>query len=170
MDRSEHEKTFHNWIANHSGLLFKVVRSFALASHDQDDLFQQISLQIWQSIPSYSDDVAVTTWLYRVAFYAANTWKRKENSRHRRTNLLGDADAVLLQPKTPVDPRLESLFKQLAELPELDRALVLMQLDGFSYREMAEVLGISQSNVGVRITRVKKSLSEKLTRGESHEV
>ena len=78
MSRSERERIFDDWMADHSGLLFKVVRAFASTPHDREDLFQQIALQLWQSIPRYTTEVTLTTWIYRVAFYAATGWKRKE--------------------------------------------------------------------------------------------
>ena len=169
MNHAERERIFDAWIANHSGLLFKVVRAFADTLHDREDLFQQVALQLWQSIPRYTEQVAVTTWIYRVAFYTANGWTRTENRRRGRTNLLADADAVLNEATKPPDRRLEALFQQLARLNEIDRSISLMLLDGLSYREISGVLGISESNVGVRIHRIKKTLAQSLT-GDSHEV
>ena len=166
MNLKEREHIFDEWMANHRGLLFKVIRAFGSTSADQEDLFQHIALQLWQSIPRYTDQVAITTWMYRVAFDAANGWKRKEIQRHGRVDLLGDTDTVLVQPANPVDPRLDSLFEQIAKLSEIDRSLSLMLLDGFSYREMSDVLGITEGNVGVRINRIKKRLAQKLI-GES---
>jgi RNA polymerase sigma-70 factor, ECF subfamily len=168
MSRSEQQRVFDNWMALHSGILFKAVRAFATSHHDREDLFQQIALQLWQSIPRYTNRVAVTTWIYRVAFYTANGWKRKEVRRSGRTDLLGDADAILVQPIKPADARLDALFDQLATLNGADRSLALMLLDGLSYRDMSAVLGITESNVGVRVSRIKKKLTQSLKGDDEH--
>lgn len=170
MDDSERNQIFESWLDDHSDLLFKIVRTFAASSHDQDDLFQHIALQLWKSIPTYTGQVAVTTWMYRVAFFAATGWSRKEKNR-RRIGLLGEADRVLVQVSKPTDdPRLETLFTQIYKLSEVDRPLALMLMDGFNYREMAEVLGITENNVGVRIGRIKKRLMRTFSKEIKHEI
>lgn len=170
MDDSERNQIFDSWLDDHTGLLFKIVRTFAASSHDQDDLFQQIALQLWKSIPTYTGQVAVTTWMYRVAFFTATGWTRKEKHR-RRIGLLGDADRVLVQVSKPAkDDRLDALFTQITSMSEVDRALALMVLDGLNYREMAEVLGITENNVGVRISRIKKRLICSLSKESNHEI
>ncbi|MEM6688862.1 MAG: sigma-70 family RNA polymerase sigma factor [Planctomycetota bacterium] len=166
MHEREKRRVFENWIARHEGLLFKVVRTFSDSPHDRDDLFQQIALQLWKSIPSYSSRVAETTWIYRVAFYAATAWSRKERNR-QRVNLLGDDDRVLAQVDRSIDNRLDALLDQIAALPDVDRSLALMLLDGLSYRSMAQVLGISESHVGVRIHRIKKQLIQGISREDT---
>ncbi|MEM9365191.1 MAG: sigma-70 family RNA polymerase sigma factor [Planctomycetota bacterium] len=158
MDENERRQLFDQWMTDHVGLLFKVVRSFAESVQDREDLFQQIAIQLWTSLSTYNGSVAATTWIYRVAFYTAHGWRRKENVRTTKTNLLGERDASVVRESEPVDGRLLDLLDHIRELEEIDRSIALMLLDGLSYREMSELLGISESNVGVRIHRIKKRL------------
>lgn len=77
MDEDKQKQTFDDWLAQHRGLIFKVVRAYAFTPPDQDDLFQEITTQIWSSIPQFRGNSAVTTWLYRVAWNTALAWLRK---------------------------------------------------------------------------------------------
>jgi len=161
MNTQEQEDRLNVWLGCHKGLLLKVARSFAPHSNDRDDLLQEIVLQLWKSIPQKPDQVAESTWIYRVALYTAISWSRKESKRQQRRRELPPEEIV---DETDADPRVEWLYEKISELDPIDRSLTLLLLDGFSYREMAETLGISESNVGVRISRLKKQLTAKLER------
>lgn len=162
-----------DWLTRHRGLLLKVTRSFARSSHDQGDLFQEIALQVWKSIPAYRPVVKETTWIYRVALYTAISWNRKER---RRTESIQELDLErILADKSAdasadTDPRVEWLYDKIAAMEPVDRSLALLLLDGFSYREMAEALGISEGNVGVRINRIKKRLAAQLKREDNDDI
>jgi RNA polymerase sigma-70 factor (ECF subfamily) len=164
---NEQETQFRQWLDEHAGLLFKVVRSFAAAPPDSDDLLQEILLQVWLSLPSFRRESKATTWLYRVALNTAMVWKRRESKhRDRRRALPIEIEFVDHRP-APVEAheereKLERLYEVVRALPPADRALVLLYLDGLSYSDMAEVIGISESNVGVRLNRIKKVLSDKV--------
>jgi len=160
---ADHELRFRQWLGEHTGLLLKVVRSFAEAPADQDDLFQEILLQVWLSLPNFRDDSKPTTWLYRVAFNTALAWKRTEKKRWRRQGSLSIPD-VAAPSVTSADAErndriVEQLYAAISALPPAKRALVVLYLDGFSYREIADVVGISESNVGVSLNRIKKQLA-----------
>jgi len=161
MDEAEQKRVFEEWLESHKGLLFKVVRAYAVTRQDQDDLFQEITTQVWRSIPGFRGDSAVTTWIYRVALNTAISWTHKER-RHRdgKQPLDGSEFAVLLAAPA-VDPRIEWLYEQIRQLNEVDRSLTLLLLDGFSYKEMAAMLGITESYVGVKINRIKAQLTSK---------
>jgi RNA polymerase sigma-70 factor, ECF subfamily len=160
---ANHELQFRQWLSEHKGLLVKVVRSFAEGPADQDDLFQEILLQVWLSLPSFRHDAKPTTWLYRVAFNTALAWKRGEKKRWRRQDSLSIADVAA--PGVPAaeaernERLVDQLYAAIHALPPAKRALIVLYLDGFSYREIAEVVGISESNVGVSLNRIKKELS-----------
>lgn len=161
MTEGEQKRIFDQWLNNHKGLLFKVVRAYAFNAYDQDDLFQEISVQIWNSIRKYRGESGVATWIYRVALYTAIAWSRREKKHHEGRQPLTEAELTLTETPKYKDSRLEWLYEQIWKLNEIDRSLTLLLLDGFSYREMAEILGISESNVGVKINRIKKRLTQK---------
>jgi RNA polymerase sigma-70 factor (ECF subfamily) len=167
---ADHELQFRQWLGEHTGLLLKVVRSFAEAPADQDDLFQEILLQVWLSLPNFRDDSKPTTWLYRVAFNTALAWKRTEKKRWRRQASLSISDVTptsITSAQTERNDRIvDQLYASIRALPPAKRALVVLYLDGFSYREIAEVVGISESNVGVSLNRIKKELAATIQEDE----
>src|SRR5262245_13217677 len=75
---------FRRWLADHAGLMWKVVRAFAAAPEDQQDLLQEIALQLWRSLPAFRREAKESTWIYRVAFNTALVWKRDEKRRHAK--------------------------------------------------------------------------------------
>jgi RNA polymerase sigma-70 factor (ECF subfamily) len=160
---ANHELLFRQWLGEHKGLLLKVVRSFAEGPGDQDDLFQEILLQVWLSLPNFRNDSKATTWLYRVALNTALAWKRSENKRRIRQDSVSisnvAAPSVASAQAERNDRLVDQLYAAIRALPPAKRALVVLYLDGFTYREIADVVGISESNVGVSLTRIKKELA-----------
>ncbi len=161
MTEQEQRRIFEEWLKEHRGIFFKIVRAYAFNPADQDDLFQEISLQVWKSIPDFRGDAKASTWIYRVALYAALAWTRKEK-KQPSTRPLAVVDKTLTIVAQPTDERLEWLYEQIARLEPVDRSLCLLLLEGFSYQEMAGMVGISESNVGVKIHRIKQRLRSEI--------
>jgi len=143
------------WLKLHKGIIFKVVRAYTIADHD--DLFQEIIIQVWHSIPAFRQEASVTTWVYRVALNTAIKWTKKEK-KYAGAETLDKVQHLLHENKTPIDERLVWLYREIYKLDEIDRSVTLLLLEGFSYKEMSAILGISESNVGVKINRIKKHL------------
>jgi RNA polymerase sigma-70 factor (ECF subfamily) len=160
MDENEQMQIFDMWITEHRGLFFKVVRSFAFNPHDQDDLFQEISTQVFHSIPKFNGDSKASTWIYRVALYSAMRWSVKERRHKKNQESIEERHYALRQNVENQNTQLDWLYEQIAKLNEVDRSLTLMMIDGHSYREISNALGISESHVGVRLNRIKKRLTE----------
>ena len=78
MPESEQKEIFYEWLKKYKGLLFKIIRAYAFNLHDQEDLFQEITIQIWNSIPNFRGDSSASTWVYRVSLYSAISWSKKE--------------------------------------------------------------------------------------------
>ncbi len=168
MKPNEQQRIFEEWLAQHKGLLFKVVRAYAFNSHDQDDLFQEMTTQVWNSVPRYRGESAVSTWIYRVAFYSAIGWSKKEKRHRDKHQAIQREDRLLSQRSNPENPQLEWLYEQISQLDEIDRSLTLLMLDGFSYREIGKTMGLSQNYVGVKLNRIKKRLTEQCTKEHNH--
>ena len=161
------EQLFRRWLAEHAGLMWKVVRAFAATQQDQEDLLQEILLQLWSSLPAFRGEAKESTWIYRVSFNTALVWKRDEKRRRIKhdafleLNISPDA-ASHPHEKSPDDEMVEMLYAAIRQLPKLDASLALMHLDSLSYREMSEVLGISENHVGVKLNRIRAQLAEQL--------
>jgi RNA polymerase sigma-70 factor (ECF subfamily) len=157
------EVLFKRWLEQHSGLVFKVANGFAPTDADRADLVQEILLQLWRSLPRFEGKAKESTWIYRVALNTAMAWHRGENKRHAAHTPL-PAIEELPEPDDPIQREREelvaNLYAAIRRLPRLDAALVMLYLDDLSYREMAEVLGISETNVGVKLNRARKTLGE----------
>ena len=166
MTETDQKKIFDDWLSQYKALIFKITRAYAFTAMDQDDLFQEIIIQVWHSVPSFRQESAVTTWLYRVSLNTAIKWTKKER-RHSNSETL-DGLHILQDGKIQTDERLEWLYQEIYKFDEIDRSISLLLLDGFSYKEMATILGITESNVGVKINRIKKQLISKSKNYEYH--
>ena len=166
------KSVFMKWLNEHGSSVMKVARAYTISSDECQDLAQEILLQAWRSLPKFEGKASPATWFYRVALHTAMNWKRNDTPRRARQQPLlevqvvatGSCDsAVQAQHRETV----EQLYRAIQKLPKTDAALVLLYLDELSYHEMADVLGISESNVGVKLNRAKKALSA-LMNGESN--
>jgi len=174
MTSEEHEQRFRQCLADHANIMWKVVRAFAVTRQDQEDLLQETALQLWRSLPTFRGEAKTSTWIYRVAFNTALVWKRSETRRNAKhesfIHLNALEEATSGQPAgSPDEEMVQQLYDAIRQLPKLDASLALMHLDGLSYREMSEVLGITESNVGVKLNRIRKQLAEML-KGAIHEL
>ncbi|MCA9015199.1 MAG: RNA polymerase sigma factor [Planctomycetaceae bacterium] len=161
---------FMSWMDTHGAAVWKVARAYTLTSEETQDLAQEILLQAWQSLPQFKQKSSAATWFYRVALHTAMNWRRKEKPRLARQKPLLEVQTREAAGANCADQALqretvEQLYRAIHQLPKTDAALVLLYLDDFSYREMAEVLGISESNVGVKLNRVKQRLNELMKGG-----
>lgn len=174
MTAQEQETIFRRWLDEHVGLMLKVVRGCAASPPDQDDLFQEVLLNVWSSIQAFRGEAKETTWIYRVAFNTALAWRRVERRRREGHEAFLKFDvSPQVHPShlesLPEQEIVERLYAAIRQLPKVDASLALMHLDGLSYQEMAEVLGISENYIGVKLNRIRKQLADQL-KGASNEL
>lgn len=169
MDIAEQQQRFTEWTREHGAILHHVVNGFA-AGVDRHDLMQEVLLAVWKAIPAFRGQAKPTTYLYRVSHNAALLWVRTEKNYRRRVEQFGAEPVVGLDANadTLANERLGKIYAAIHQLKPVDRSLMLLSLDGLSYREMAEVLGLSESNIGVKINRIKTQLTQTL-KGNQHE-
>src|SRR6187200_412370 len=141
------------WLGEHGSSVMKVARAYTLTSEECQDLAQEILLQAWRSLPKFEGRASAATWFYRVALHTAMNWRRKDKPRRARQQPLLEVQTVVPEgcdsgAQAQQRETVEQLYHAIHQLPKTDTALVLLYLDGLSYRDMAEVLGISESNVG----------------------
>ncbi|TWT58073.1 RNA polymerase sigma factor SigV [Thalassoglobus neptunius] len=170
MDDQDQQLVFINWLEDHSASVMKVARAYTLNSEDCQDLAQEILLQAWRSVPKFSGKSTAATWFYRVALNTAMNWKRKDKPRRESQQPLIDINVP--EPHGPDSSErllhqemIENLYQAIHQLPKTDAALVLLYLDELSYQEMAEVLGVTENSIGVKLNRAKKKLATILNGG-----
>lgn len=169
MDINEQQHRFREWTRDHSAIVHHVVNGFA-AGDDRNDLLQEVLLAVWKSIPAFRNQAKPTSYLYRVCHNAALLWTRTAKNYRKHIDQFGAfASNDSPHPDPLAEERLRRLYASIHQLKPLDRSLILMSLDGLSYREMAEVLGLSESNVGVKISRIKNQLAQTM-KGNTHEL
>jgi RNA polymerase sigma-70 factor (ECF subfamily) len=160
MPTTSQQDRFLALIDEHKKILYKVAASYCRNPADRPDLEQEIVVQLWRSFDRYDERYRFSTWMYRVALNVAISFYRGESRRSRNTV---PAEGSILEiaadePATEADESQRRLHEILARLDELDRALVLLYLDGNRYDTIAEILGISETNVGTKISRIKQRL------------
>lgn len=167
MDIAEQQR-FSDWLGEHGAIVHHVVNGFA-SGDDRNDLLQEVLLAVWKSIPAFRGQAKPTTYLYRVCHNAALLWIRTEKNYRRRVEQFGALAPTESGGGTDslTDERLARLYSAIHQLKPLERSLILLSLDGLSYREMAEVLGLSESNVGVKLNRIKTQLTQTLKGNEN---
>jgi RNA polymerase sigma-70 factor (ECF subfamily) len=151
---------FEALIADHRGILVKVAASYAFDPDDRADLMQEIALQLWRGWPRYDRTRPFSTWMYRVALNVAITHRRGAHPPGTHEPLGGEHEALVGHEDVDAEARdrLELVQAAMRSLSALDRALLLLWLEGCSHAESGEVLGMSEGNVATRLNRIKQHL------------
>ncbi|NML38098.1 RNA polymerase sigma factor [Chitinophaga sp. G-6-1-13] len=151
----------------HKGIIYKVANAWCRQAEDRKDLVQEIIIQLWKAFGHYdSGQARYSTWIYRIALNVAISFYRKETRRQAAADRL---EATVLEmvdngPATETDEQLQLLQRFIHDLRELDRALILLYLEEKSHPEIAEILGISVTNVATKIGRIKVLLRQQFSR------
>jgi RNA polymerase sigma-70 factor (ECF subfamily) len=156
------KREFSELVEKHQGLIHRVTLVYANSPADRDDLFQEICLQLWRSYGGFREESEFATWMYRVALNTAISSIRKKRGRPVFEALhVGDRAA----PERPDDQGdFELLHGAIAELSPIDKAVILLWLEEKSYEEIASIMGITKSNVSVRLVRIKKKLRDRINK------
>ena len=167
MAERDRQQRFDAQLREHRGIVLKVASLYARGVEDRDDLAQEIYVQLWRSFERYDPTRAkFSTWLYRIALNVAishlrrgsDAWSgRLEPLEPHHLETIGNA------PENEPDERLTALYSLIGQLDALNRALILLYLEDRSYAEIAEILGISETNVATKIARVKQRLRSQMT-------
>lgn len=152
------EKEFLKLIHDFQKIIYKICRVYRDSREDQEDLFQEIVYQLWKSYPSFKGESKISSWIYRIAL---NT----SIAIYRKSKILIDYYQELPEHIQPSDEKTiseneERLFWALRKLNDSEKAVISLYLEDFNYQEIAEITGLSESNVGVRLNRIKNKLKE----------
>lgn len=156
---------FVSLVQQHRGLVGKICFAYAANREAHDDLSQEILARLWQAFPGFDPERKFSTWMYRIALNVAIDSRRRERTRERNLPT-SECDVAMVAARgdghRELDEQLSVLQRALQTFDDFDRALILMVLEGCSHADVAEVLGISASNVGTRLHRLKERLRSEL--------
>lgn len=131
---------------------------------DREDLFQDIVLQLWRAYPTFKGEAKVSTWIYRISINNAITRLRKDTKREKFADL-NDKAFEVIDEQDPIDEKAIMMYEAIKRLTDVERALSMLYLDNCSYKEIAEVMGLSESNVGFKLNKLKAKLRSLVTIG-----
>jgi RNA polymerase sigma-70 factor (ECF subfamily) len=158
--QSDLHSTFLNLVKQHERIIYKVCYLYANNAADRQDLYQEILIQVWKGYQKFRGDAKFSTWLYQVAINTAIAGFRRE--KNSPVSFTGDdlpemsnntADAIEAE-------QLEQLHTAISQLNDIEKALVMLYLDGNSYDEMENIMGIPNGALRVKMTRVKEKLRQ----------
>lgn len=156
------EKIFLSVLEKHKGIIFKVANTYCFDDFDKEDLIQEITLQIWLSINKYNSQYKYSTWIYRIALNTSISFYRKNKSRKEQmVNLQPIIEFSSNEETVYQDEHVNLLRKYVRELKEIDRAFILLYLEGLNSKEIANIMNSSQTNVTTKISRIKNKLKQK---------
>lgn len=158
------EVEFVRIVKENEGVIFKITTMYTDNRDDQKDLYQDVVYQLWKSFDSFRAESKISTWMYRIALNTALTRLRKSKRMGNQISM----DRVVMQQTENYDPefevRLKLLYAHIKQLNVLERGLMLLLLEGKKYEEIAEITGLSPSNVGTRISRIKQKLKKQIVK------
>lgn len=142
------------------GIVIKISRAYTKVEQDREDLINDITFQLWKSFSNFKSNSKVSTWIYRVAINTAMNYQRNKKNELQLSSLnnfrTSDLDRWL--PPKDHSSELDLLYESIDELNEINKAIILLYLDGNSHDEILDVMGISKTNVGTRIGRIKEQI------------
>lgn len=147
------ESQFLALINEHQGIIHKICRIYRDIREDREDLFQEITFQLWKSHQTFKNEAKRSTWIYRIALNTAIATFRKKKHAVEYCPVLPDFAEE--QPDEALALRQERLFTALKQLNDGDKAIITLYLEDLSYQQIAEITGISENYVGVKLNRIK---------------
>lgn len=159
--QKETEKEFIARIQNHQGILHKICFVYAHNTADKEDLYQEIVLQLWKSYPSFRKEAKFSTWMYRVALNTAITLNKKASKFKNKVQISND---YAVEQVDDYSEDITILYKAITKLSKIEKAIILLWLEEKAYSEIAQIVGISEKNVSVKLVRSKKKLAKIIKR------
>ena len=156
-------ESFVKIIKDYKGIIYKVINIYCNDSEEKRDLEQEIIIQLWKSFQSYNNKFKLSTWIYRIAMNVSISFYRSNLNRKSRTTSLNDSIFHEIESVNNAEEENEHrrlLHAFIQELDEFNREILILYLEEYNYKEIAEIVGITESNVGTKINRMKKKMQE----------
>jgi RNA polymerase sigma-70 factor, ECF subfamily len=168
MTEHDRELRFKAWIAEYRGIFHKIARAYAPAARDHEELFHDMVVQLWRSLPGFREQCRPVTWIYRVCLNTALEWRRGQQRRRlARPEDIRRLDEVSADDRGPgwthaQSELLDQLYAAIHALPPAERTTIVLSLEGLGYREISEITGLKENHVGVVLNRARTRLAESL--------
>jgi len=154
---------FSTMVSQNQGIIHKVCRLYRDTPEDREDLFQDIVYHLWRSYPTFKGEAKMSTWIYKIALSAAVLEFRSPKEKFRRQHLpLTAIEATAAFHDAPREERISRLYSVIATFDPLEKAVVTLYLEEYSYEEIAGIVGITRNHVGVKLNRIKSKLKDML--------
>jgi RNA polymerase sigma-70 factor (ECF subfamily) len=163
MDNPKLQAEFIDLIEDHKKLIYKVSHMYCDNTIDKKDLFQDIISNLWIAYPGFQHKSKVSTWVYRVSLNTAITWFREYSKQSKRIQYTDLMPHLSNEEDNTIDELYDQLYSAINSLGKIDKAIILLLLDEYSYEEIAEIIGISKTNVATKISRIKMKLRSYLS-------
>ena len=163
MDKPKLQTEFIDLIENNKKLIYKVSHMYCDNTIDKKDLFQNIISNLWIAYPGFKNRSKVSTWVYRISLNTAITWFRDYSKQSKRIEYTDLIPHLSDETDNTIDELYDQLYSAINSLGKIDKAIILLLLDECSYEEIAEIIGISKTNVATKIGRVKIKLKSYLS-------
>ncbi len=163
VDSPKEQERFISILNSNKRILYKIIYAYCRDPEDRKDLEQEIIIQLWKSLKGYNETYRLSTWLYRVALNVAISFYRKDSNRRKYNTTIDDTIFQLTEDNDGAEElnnKSALLYKFINQLDEFSKAIIILHLEDNSYEEIAIILGISQTNVGTKISRIKRKLAE----------
>ena len=160
MNEITDKEKFINIVKEHKGIIYKVIHAYCKDANGRKDLEQEIMIQLWKSLKNYNEQYKLSTWIYRIALNVAISNYRKDVKRKNSNLPIEDEIFQIADEVKPIneETNIEQLNRFIQQLDDFNKAILVLYLEDKSYKEIAEIIGITETNVGTKINRIKKQL------------
>lgn len=160
MNMQSADQTFIQLLNQHQKIIHKVCNLYLNWQEDKEDLFQEITLQAWKAYGQFRGDAKFSTWLYRVALNTAITFFRKDKKNDFIASVADVPDYVHSTERDLIEEKTKAMYKAISALSKIDKAIVMLYLEDYSYAEISDIIGITANNIAVKMNRIKVKLRE----------
>lgn len=157
------KEKFVQILKENKGILYKIIKTYCKDAEDRKDLEQEIIINLWKSMPSFSGEIKLSTWIYKVALNVSISFYRKDVLRKANTSSINASifkEIDFEEPPEEFNPNRKFLHDFIDQQDEFNKEILILYLEDLSYKEIAEIVGITESNVGTKLNRLKKKLHE----------
>lgn len=156
------ENEFTQIIKENESLIFKITTIYACNKQDREDLFQEIVIQLWKAFSKFRNESKISTWIYRVALNTAISGFRKQKKRIDLASIDWFTQNYSENSTTEQEDRVKSLYQYIETLNALDKGIILLFLEDKSHKEISEIIGLSKTNIGTRLSRIRQKIKSQM--------